>query len=222
MRKVVAHPYQLRRTASHSGVPVRAAISGRCQTSRRRFIVMPFQHATRSIISAFGIGKCRNDDDDDHSDSDNGNRREVAEIILFESRERRKGQEYLLGHYQKLSIQISGWMFAFWLILVFQRDSLPSGAWFGVAATAGVVAVAVSAYTVLPKNWTGPPQIQTMSTHYYDQGRTRSELERSLITNLEKSFNENETRIAKTLCAVRAQSVASPVSVGALIAAVNL
>ena len=36
-------------------------------------------------------------------------RREVAEIILHESRERRKGQEYRLEHYKKLATQVFGW-----------------------------------------------------------------------------------------------------------------
>ena len=48
------------------------------------------------------------DQPDRASDSSNGddNSREVAEIILLESRERRKGQECRLEHYQKLAIQV--------------------------------------------------------------------------------------------------------------------
>ena len=152
----------------------------------------------------------------------NDNSRKVAEIILFESRERRKGQEYRLDHYQKLSIQIFGWTLVFWSIFVSQRDLPTSSSWFCVAAIAGVLSLTATAYTILPNSWTEAPRIQTMITHYYEEGRPRRELERSLMTNLEESFHKNEARLDKMVFAVRAESAASLVSVVALVTAVTL
>ena len=162
------------------------------------------------------------DSTSDSSQTDD-NLREVAEIILFESRERRKGQEYRLEHYQKLSIQVFGWTLVFWSIFVSQRDLPTSSSWFCVAAVAGVLSLAATAYTVMPSSWTEAPRIQTMTTHYYDEeGRPRRELERSLMTNLEESFHKNESRLDKMVFAVRAESAASLVSVIALVTAVTL
>ena len=161
------------------------------------------------------------DSSSESPDSDK-NRREAAEIILFESRERRKGQEYRLEHYKKLSIQIFGWTLVFWSIFVSQRDLPTSSPWFCVAAIAGVLSLAGAAYTILPKSWTEAPRIQDMITHYYEAGRPRSELERSFMTNLEESFHKNEARLDKMVFAVRAESAASLVSVVTLITAVTL
>ena len=147
---------------------------------------------------------------------------EVAEIILHESRERRKGQEYRLEHYKKLAIQIFGWTLVFWSIFVSQRDLPTSSPWFCVAAIAGVLSLTAAAYTILPKSWTEAPRIQDMITHYYETGRPRSELERSLMTNLEESFHKNEARLDKMVFAVRAESAASLVSVVTLVTAVTL
>ena len=150
------------------------------------------------------------------------NKREVAEIILFESRERRTGQEYRLEHYKKLAIQIFGWTLVFWSIFVSQRDLPTSSSWFCVAAIAGVLSLTAAAYTILPKSWTEAPRIQDMITHYYEAGIPRSELERSLMSNLEESFHKNEARLGKMVFAVRAESAASLVSVVTLVTAVTL
>ncbi len=150
------------------------------------------------------------------------NSREVSEIILFESRERRKGQEYRLEHYQKLSIHVFGWTLVFWSIFVSQRDLPTSSSWFCVAAIAGVLSLIATAYTILPSSWTEAPRIQTMVTSYYEQGRPRRELERSLMANMEETFHENEARLDKMVFAVRAESAASLVSVVALGTAVTL
>jgi len=150
------------------------------------------------------------------------NKREAAEIILFESRERRNGQEYRLDHYKKLAIQIFGWTLVFWSIFVSQRDLPTSSPWFCVAATAGVLSLTAAAYIILPRSWTEAPRIQDMITHYYEAGRPRSELERSLMTNLEESFHKNEARLDKVVFALWAESAASLVSVATLITAVTL
>ena len=79
-----------------------------------------------------------------------------------------------------------------------------------------------TSYVILPKDWTEAPLIEDMIRDYYDAGRPRSELERSLMTNLETSFGKNEARLDKMVFAVRAESVASLVSVAALVTAVTL
>ena len=150
------------------------------------------------------------------------NKREVAEIILFESRERRKGQEYRLEHYKKLSIQIFGWTLVFWSIFVSQRDLPTSSPWFWVAAITAVLSLAAASYTIMPKGWKEAPRIQDMIEHYYEAGRSCSELERGLMTNLEESFHKNEARLDKMVFAVRAESAASLVSVVTLVTAVTL
>ena len=157
----------------------------------------------------------------DSPESD-ANRREAAEIILFESRERRNGQEYRLEHYKKLATQIFGWTLVFWSIFVSQRDLPTSSSWFCVAAIAGVLSLSAAAYAIMPKRWTEAPRINDMITHYYEAGRPRSELERSLMTNLEESFHKNEARLDKMVFAVRAESAASLVSVITLVTAVTL
>lgn len=161
---------------------------------------------------------------DTTSESHHGdhNKGEVAEIILFESRERRKGQEYRLEHSKKLAIQIFGWTLVFWSIFVSQRDLPISSSWFCVAAIAGVLSLMAAAYVIMPKSWTEAPRIQDMIRDYYDAGRPRGELERSLMTNLEESFHKNEARLDKIIFAVRVESAASLVSVAALITAVTL
>lgn len=161
---------------------------------------------------------------DSSSDSHGGdqNKREVAEIILFESRERRKGQEYRLEHYKKLATQIFGWTLVFWSIFVSQRDLPTSSSWFCVAAIAGVLSLMAAAYAIMPKRWTEAPRINDMITHYYEVERPRSELERSLMSNLEESFHTNEGRLDKMVLAVRAESAASLVSVATLVTAVTL
>ena len=150
------------------------------------------------------------------------NRREVAEIILFESRERRKGQAYRLEHYKKLAIQIFGWTLVFWSIFVSQRDLPTSSPWFWVAAITGVLSLAAASYTIMPKDWTEAPQIEDMIKDYYDAGRPRSELERSLMTNLEESFSNNEARLRVIVRVVRAEGAASLVSVASLVTTVTL
>ena len=124
----------------------------------------------------------------DSRDSDES-RREVAEIILFESRERRTGQEYRLEHYKKLAIQIFGWTLVFWSIFVSQRDLPTSSSWFCVAAIAGVLSLTAAGYTMMPKSWTEAPRIQDMITAYYEAGRPRSELERSLMSETDHRPN---------------------------------
>ena len=147
---------------------------------------------------------------------------EVAEIILHESRERRNGQEYRLEHYKRLAIQIFGWTLVFWSIFVSQRDLPTSSPWFCVAAIAGALSLMAAAYAIMPKSWTEAPRIQDMIKDYYDAGRPRSELERSLMTNLEDSFHKNEARLDRMVFAVRAESAASLVSVVTLVTAVTL
>lgn len=157
----------------------------------------------------------------DLSESDQ-NKREAAEIILFESRERRKGQAYRHDHFKRLAIQIFGWTLVFWSIFVSQRDLPTASPWFCVAAITGVLSLTATSYAILPKDWTEAPLIEDMIRDYYDAGRPRNELERSLMTNLETSFRKNEARLDKIVFAVRAESVASLVSVAALVTAVTL
>ena len=147
---------------------------------------------------------------------------EVAEIILHESRERRKGQEYRLEHYKKLAIQIFGWTLVFWSIFVSQRDLPTSSPWFWVAAATGVLSLAAASYTIMPKGWKEAPRIQDMIEHYYEAGRSRSELERSLMTNLEESFSNNEARLRVIVRVVRAEGAASLASVVTLVTTVTL
>ena len=170
------------------------------------------------------VSEQTNQPSDSTSDSRQGdqNKREVAEIILFESRERRRGQEYRLEHYKKLAIQVFGWTLVFWSIFVSQRDLPTSTPWFGVAATTGVLSLVAAGYAITPKRWTEAPLLQDMISEYYDKGRRRDELERSLMTNLEQSFHKNEARLDKMVFAVRAESVASLVSVVALVTPVTL
>ena len=100
------------------------------------------------------------DQPDRASDSSNGdeNSREMAEIILFASRERRKGQEYRLEHYQKLAIQVFGWTLVFWSIFVSQRDLPTSSSLFYVAAITGVLALIPMGRAITPKSWSGGPE----------------------------------------------------------------
>ena len=145
------------------------------------------------------------------------NAREVAEIILFESRERRKGQEDQLEHYQKLSIQLFGWTLVFWAIVVSQHDPPTHSPWFCIAVIAGVLSVATTARVILPRSWEGGPDIEDMVKGYYETNKPRRDLERGIIENLEQPYLNNKLRLDKALCAVRAQSVVSLLSVIALI-----
>ena len=154
-------------------------------------------------------------------DSDQ-NKRELAEIILFESRERRNGQEYRLEHYKKLAIQLFGWILVFWSIFVSRGDLPTSSPWFCVSAAAGVLSLIAASFMIMPKTWTEAPRCRDMISAYYDAERPRRELERSLMENLEESFHNNEARLDKMVWALRAEGVTAFVSVAALVTAATL
>ena len=153
-----------------------------------------------------------------YSDED---KHKSAEIILFESRERRKGQEYRLEHYKKLAIHLLGWVLVFWSVFASEGNLPVSSKWFCVSAIAGILLLMSVSYVIMPKDWTEGPKCQDMIRHYYDAGRKRSELERSLMINLEEAFSKNEARLEKILLALRVAGSTASVSVVTLIVAVN-
>ena len=151
-------------------------------------------------------------DDDGH---------EVAEIILSEGRDRRRGQVEQLEHYQRLSIHVLGWTLAFWAIVVSQQDPPTRSPWLFVAAILGVLSVPAAACVVIPQDWDGGPDIETMVKGYYKK-KPRSDLEHDIIESLKQPYLNNKARLGKALFAVRAQSAVSLLSVVALILALFL
>lgn len=168
--------------------------------------------------SASGVTEGTGDDDGTaphhRANSEKANKQDVAKLVLFEAREKRRLQDERLGFERRLGFLVFGTFLSLSTLAVSasnnkSEDIATAVFWFGVPLA---VTLMLSQYPLM--KWSEASKIPYLVENYYEPGVERHVMEKELAEALEREYEHNEDLLLTVSVWVMVEFLVASTAVG--------